>query len=62
MRINLPSNVRAAIYVFTAVGSPVMGYLLARGIIGELEMALWTAEIAAVTAMAALNISKGNRN
>lgn len=58
MRINLPSKVRAAIYVFTAVGSPIMGYLLARGIIGELEMALWTAEIAAVTAMAALNISK----
>jgi hypothetical protein len=57
MRINFPPRVRAAIYIFTAVSSPVVGYLLAKGLIGELEMTLWLAEVTAVTAMAGLNVS-----
>lgn len=55
MTLNVPYKVRAALYVFTAVGSPVMAYLLAKGFVGELEMVLWSAEVTAVAALAAFN-------
>lgn len=57
MRINLPDRVRAAIYIFTTVATPVIGYLFAREIIGKLEVALWSAEVTAVMTMAALNVT-----
>lgn len=57
MKINLPYQVRAALYILTAIGTPVVAYLLAKGIIGELEMSLWAAEVTVVTAMAALNVT-----
>lgn len=57
MRININPKLRAGIYIFTALGSPVVGYLLAKGIIAELEMALWLAEVTAVTTMAGLNVT-----
>lgn len=56
MTINLPYKVRAALYIFTAVVSPVMAYLLAKDIIGTLEMALWTGEVTVVAALAAFNV------
>lgn len=56
MRVNLPSRVRVALYIITALGAPVMAYLLAKGTIGTLEVSLWSGEVAAVTAMAALNV------
>lgn len=34
-----------------------MVYLLSKGIIGELEMALWSAEVVVVSGIAALNIT-----
>lgn len=57
MRINLPSKVRVMFYVLTALGTPVTAYLLAKGIIGELEVSLWSGLVTAVTSMAALNVS-----
>lgn len=57
MRINLPTKVRAALYVITALGTPVIGYLLAKGTISELEVGLWGGLVTAVNAMAALNVS-----
>ena len=57
MTLNIPYQLRAAIYVFTAVGTPVVAYLLSVGIIGELEVALWSAEVAVASSLAALNIS-----
>ena len=57
MTINLPYKVRAALYIFTAVGTPVVGYLFDRGSIGTGEVALWGAEVAVVNIMAALNTS-----
>lgn len=56
MTFNLPYKVRAALYVFTGLASPVVTYLLAKGVIGELEMALWAAEVTAVSALAAANV------
>lgn len=53
MTINLSAQLRQALYIFTAVGTPVMVYLLAKDVIGDLEMALWSAEVLAVGSLAA---------
>jgi hypothetical protein len=55
MILNLPSKVRATLYVITALGSPVITYLALRGTIGELEVGLWTGLVTAVSTMAAIN-------
>lgn len=60
MTVNLPYKVRALLYVANAVGGPVMAYLLARGVIGTLEVTLWAAEMTAVFALAGLNVTKSN--
>lgn len=61
MRINLPDRVRAAVYVLTALLTPVIAYLFAKHYIGELEVTLWSAEVAVVTAMAALNVTVSDK-
>lgn len=58
MSVTLPHKLRVALYVITIVGSPVMAYLLSKGIIGDLELTLWAAEVTAVGTIAALNVSK----
>lgn len=55
MTLNVPYKARAVLYVLTAIGSPVIAYLAAREIIGELEVALWSAEVTIVAALAAFN-------
>lgn len=55
MTFNPPARIRAIIYIITALGTPVMAYLLAKGIIGDLELNLWAAEVTAVNIMAGLN-------
>lgn len=60
MTVNIPYRVRAALYIINAVGSPIMAYLLARELIGTLEISLWAAEMAAVFALAGLNVTKNN--
>lgn len=57
MRINLPSKVRFAIYVFNGVGSIVVAYLVAKNYIGDPEAVAWTALSAFTSTMAALNVS-----
>ena len=54
MKINISAEVRQALYVVTALGTPVMVYLLDKSIIGELEMALWSAIVLAVNSLAAI--------
>lgn len=60
MRVNLPSQVRVVLYVLTALGTPVIAYLLAKGIISELEVGLWSGLVTAVSGMAALNVSSSS--
>jgi hypothetical protein len=55
MRLNPPRSVRAALYVLTAVGTPIVAYLNVRGWIGDPEMVLWAAEVTVVNGLAALN-------
>jgi len=57
MRINLPDKVRAALYIITALGTPIIGVLTEQTILPDWAMTLWTAEVAVVTAMAALNVT-----
>lgn len=61
MTLTIPYKVRAALYVLNAVGSPVMAYLLAKGVIGNLEVTLWAAEMTAVFALAGLNVVKTDK-
>ncbi len=55
MTINIPHRVRAALYILISIGTPIIGYLLNKEIIGDLEVSLWGGLTTAVTAMAALN-------
>lgn len=57
MNFNLPYKLRAALYVLTAVGTPVIAYLFAKGFIGDIEVTLWSAEVAVVSAIAAFNVA-----
>lgn len=57
MSINLPSQVRAALYVITALGSPIVAYLAAKEIIGDVEVSFWSALTTAVAALAAYNLA-----
>ncbi|MBO9522836.1 MAG: hypothetical protein J7518_14985 [Nocardioidaceae bacterium] len=59
MKISISPAVRVALYVLTLLGAPVIVYLRARGIIGDLELALWGAEVSAVSALAAFNVPSG---
>ena len=45
MTLNPPEAVRKILYVITGVGGPVVAYLLAKEIIGTLEVALWSADV-----------------
>lgn len=54
MKINIPAEVRQALYVVTAIGTPVMVYLLDKAIIGQIEMNLWSGIVLAVNGLAAI--------
>jgi hypothetical protein len=55
MNLNPPRRVRAVAYLVTALGTPVVVYLQAKGYIGDLELILWSAEVTVVNGIAALN-------
>lgn len=57
MRVNLPDNVRVALYVVTALGTPIVSVLTDQSILPQWAMTLWAAEVTAVGAMAALNVT-----
>jgi hypothetical protein len=60
MYLNVPPRVRAAIYIFTALGTPIIVYLKAKGYIGDLELTLWSGEVTAAGSLAALHTSKND--
>lgn len=57
MTITLPASLRRALYILTAIGTPVIAYLSAKGYIGDLEVTLWSGEVAVAGALAAFNAS-----
>lgn len=56
MTTNFPPRVRLALYVLTALGTPIVAYLNAKHIVGSLEVSLWSAEVTAVGSLAAFNV------
>ncbi len=58
MKLNLPYQIRATLYVLTAIGTPFVAYLATVHVIGTLEVAFWSAEVAVVSALAAFNVNK----
>lgn len=58
MNINLPSRVRFAIYIFNGLGSIVVVYLAAKGIIGDAETVAFGAFNVFTSGLAALNVEK----
>ena len=56
MQLNPPPKARAAVYAITALGTPLMAYLLVKGVIGEAEMVLWSAEVTVSSALAGINV------
>lgn len=62
MEVNLPYQVRAALYIILMVGSPIMIALLAWGRIDEIGIQLWLGLSTAIAVIAQLNISKGGDN
>lgn len=60
MTFSLDFRVRAVLYLLTAIGTPLVAYLNARGIIGQLEVALWSAEVSVIMGMAGLYVSDDN--
>jgi hypothetical protein len=57
MEINLPYKVRAGLYILSTIGTPVTGYLFAKGLVGELELALWGGLVSVISLLAAFNAS-----
>lgn len=57
MNINLSARVRKALYVLVALGSPVVAYVALKGYVGDAEVALWTALVTAVSALAGFNVT-----
>ncbi|THG30667.1 hypothetical protein [Naasia lichenicola] len=60
MQVSIPPKVRVVLYVATALGTPVIAYLLAKDYIGSLEVALWSGEVAVINVLAALNVQKND--
>lgn len=57
MKLNPTPKVRLALYLVTLLGTPLVGYLESKGVIGSLEVAFWLAEVTVVSGMAAFNVT-----
>lgn len=59
MTVNLPPNVRFALYLITSIGSLVVTYLVTKDVLGDAEVALWAGFTALVAGMAGFNTRPG---
>lgn len=55
--LNIPSQIRSALYIILMLGSPVVAYLQVENRIGTNEVALWLALSSAIALMARLNLT-----
>lgn len=56
MSFNISPTFRVGIYVLNLLGAPVVVYLRARGVIGDLELTLWGAEVSAMSLLAGVHV------
>ena len=61
MDVAIPRSVRLVLYLVTSIGSLLVTYLAARGLVGPDEIGLWTGFTALIAAMAGFNISPGDK-
>lgn len=57
MQVNLPANVRKAIYVIATVATPVLVYLNSEAVVSDFWLGLYSVVAGAVTALAAVNVT-----
>lgn len=57
MNINLPSKVRAAIYIVVVLGTAAIVPLHSAGNVSDLVLAVWTSVSGAASGLAALNVT-----
>jgi hypothetical protein len=61
MEILFPPKVRATIYVLAVVGTAVLVPLHAGNVVNDLVLNVWTSVTGAVSALAALNVSRSSK-
>ena len=57
MDINVPSKVRAALYIVTGLLTPVVAVLTTQGILPDWVNVLWSAEVLFVAGLARFNVT-----
>lgn len=60
MNFNLPSNVRAALYVISAVAMPVIGYLAQQNVVSGFWLGLAIVVNSAILGLARVNVTPDN--
>lgn len=60
MTLTIPKWLRITLYAITVVGTPVMKYLEAKGIVGSLEMTLFDAEVVVAGTVATLHVGSND--
>ena len=61
MNVNLPSQVRQALYILVTLTSPVVFYLNQQTVVNDFWFGLYSVVVSAVSVLAALNVSKGKK-
>lgn len=54
--VNVPAPVRFGLYLFSAIGTVLIGYLMAKNYIGDAETAAWGGLVAIINVLAASNV------
>ena len=62
MEVNLPYQVRAALYILLMIGGPLLIALNSWGLVDAIGVNLWLGISSAIALIAQLNISKGDDN
>ena len=57
MKPQIPSKVRAALYIITVIGTPIVTVLVSNQILPELASQLWAAFVTGVGALAVVNVT-----
>lgn len=60
MNLSLKPGIRLVLYILTVLGAPVVVYLRAKDVIGDIELTLWSGEVSAVSLLAAFNVPSGD--
>lgn len=57
MNLNLPAQVRKAVYILATIATPTLYYLNQQTVVNDFWFGLYSVVMTAVTALAALNVT-----